>query len=364
MRVTLPNEPRPSSPLLRTHLPCLTDTVAEVGAALMERVNELSADALMHDIRRKAMLGVPQLNALRVLARVADGPVLEIGPYIGGSTMALGYGIRENPTRPPLHTVEPGGAHPTHPHLPTDDILGDLRRHLSEHALWDVVTLHAGFSWDVAVRRAIIDALAGRPIALLFVDAEGGLARDLAFWAPYLRDDCVVVFDDYERDPGNPKTSLVSDCVDTQVGRGTLRPFTVLQATWVGQVTGAASRAALAAEWRPFQHERGLAWRIVLSTPDKPDDMERHRGHAELFEDDRPLGPAHSRLVDIEADGNGRFSFWAATSDGIARPAENGLYLGSVYFASSDGSDPNTNGRTYRLEAGGHTYVLNSRDMR
>jgi hypothetical protein len=35
-----------------------------------------------------------------------------------------------------------------------------------------------------------------------------------------------------------------------------------------------------------------------------------------------------------------------------------------VYFASSDGTDPNVNGRTYRLLAGGETYVLTSRDMR
>lgn len=360
----MPNEPQSSSPLLRTHLPRLTDSTAAVRAALQQGIEGMSRDALMHDIRRKAMLGVPQLSALRVLARVADGPVLEIGPYLGGSTMALGYGVRDNPARPPLHTVEPGGAYPSHPQLPTDDILDDLRRHLTERQLWDVVTLHAGFSWDVPVRRAIIDALAGRPIALLFVDADGGLARDLAFWAPYLRDDCVVVFDDYDRDTDNPKTSLVSDCVDTQVARGTLRPFTVLEATWFGQITGAASRAALAADWRPFQHERGLAWRIVLSTADKPDDMTRHRGDAQLFEDDRPLGPPHSRLVDIESDGHGRFSFWAAANDGVARADGNGLYLGSVYFASSDGTDPNTNGRTYRLRAGGDTYVLNSRDMR
>jgi hypothetical protein len=230
--------------------------------------------------------------------------------------------------------------------------------------MWDVVTLHAGFSWDVTVRRAIIDALGGRPIALLFVDADGGLARDLAFWAPYLRDDCVTVFDDYERDPDNPKTSLVSDCVDAQVARGTIRPFTLLNATWVGQITGAASRAALARDWRPFQHEQGLAWRIVLSTPEKPDDMTFYRGPAQLFEDELALGPAHSSVVDIAADGGGRFSFWSATHDGIARPGDDGLYLGSVYFASSDGTDPNVNGRTYRLLAGGETYVLTSRDMR
>jgi hypothetical protein len=350
--------------LLRTRLPTLTDSTADVDSALRERLAEMADDPLTHELRPATMLGIPQLNALRLFARLADGPVLEIGPYIGGSTSALGYGIRENARRPPLHTVEPGGAHPSHPTLPSADILADLRRHLTGRHLWDVVTLHAGFSWDVTVRRAIIDALEGQAIAVFFVDADGGLARDLSFWAPYLREDCVVVFDDYERDPENPKTSLVSDCVDAQVARGTVRPFTLLNATWVGQLTGAGSRTALAADWRPFQHEEGLAWRIVLSTREKPDDMTRYRGSAQLFEDERALGPAHSPVRDIAALGGGRFSFWSATPDGVATPNGEGLYLGSVYFASSDGSDPNTNGRTYRLLAGGETYVLTTRDMR
>jgi hypothetical protein len=50
-----------------------------------------------------------------------------------------------------------------------------------------------------------------------------------------------------------------------------------------------------------------------------------------LYEDGKPLGPAHSMHDDISNLGNGRFSHW-----------------GTAFFLStSDNSDPSTNGREY-----------------
>jgi hypothetical protein len=66
-----------------------------------------------------------------------------------------------------------------------------------------------------------------------------------------------------------------------------------------------------------------------------------------LYEDDKPLGPAHSTPhAEISTLGHGRFSHWKANY--------------SVFvFSSSDNTDPRTNGRTYwavkppnRAEAG------------
>jgi hypothetical protein len=51
-----------------------------------------------------------------------------------------------------------------------------------------------------------------------------------------------------------------------------------------------------------------------------------------LFEDDRPLGPAHSLHVDIGTLGRGRFSHWTGAG---------------FIFSSSDGTSPQSNGRTY-----------------
>ena len=51
-----------------------------------------------------------------------------------------------------------------------------------------------------------------------------------------------------------------------------------------------------------------------------------------LYEDGKPLGPAHSDHYDIERLGQGRYSHWKD--------------LG-IIFAASDNSDPRTNGRAY-----------------
>jgi hypothetical protein len=54
-----------------------------------------------------------------------------------------------------------------------------------------------------------------------------------------------------------------------------------------------------------------------------------------LYEDDKPLGPAHSTPhAEISTLGHGRFSHWKGNF--------------SVFvFSSSDNTDPRTNGRTY-----------------
>jgi hypothetical protein len=51
-----------------------------------------------------------------------------------------------------------------------------------------------------------------------------------------------------------------------------------------------------------------------------------------VYEDGKPLGPAHNSFRDIREIGNGRFTHYKT---------------GEVIFSASDNSDPNTNGRTY-----------------
>jgi hypothetical protein len=51
-----------------------------------------------------------------------------------------------------------------------------------------------------------------------------------------------------------------------------------------------------------------------------------------IYEDGKPLGPAHSLHADISKYGNGRFSHWKNTG---------------FIFSTSDNSDPNLNGREY-----------------
>jgi hypothetical protein len=53
-----------------------------------------------------------------------------------------------------------------------------------------------------------------------------------------------------------------------------------------------------------------------------------------IYENNKPLGPAHTSHQDINKNGRGRFSHWRG--------------LG-IIFSASDATDPNTNGRRYSV---------------
>jgi len=92
---------------------------------------------------------------------------------------------------------------------------------------------------------------------------------------------------------------------------------------------------------RPFQQERGHNYVVHLKKHARSEALNRiadspqnpRRSSAIVFEDDRPLGPPHSSHAYIRKYGQGCFSHWKD----------------NLYFSSSDGSDPNTNGRTYKV---------------
>ena len=68
--------------------------------------------------------------------------------------------------------------------------------------------------------------------------------------------------------------------------------------------------------------------------PSHPSDREDVRSNLRLYEDGREIGPPHASHQDIRDRGGGRYSHWGH----------------AVYFSSSDGSDPLTNGRSYRVQ--------------
>jgi hypothetical protein len=83
----------------------------------------------------------------------------------------------------------------------------------------------------------------------------------------------------------------------------------------------------------------GLAFVTPLPNTVAPgDDMDNHRrSDLILLEDDRVIGPPHAAHSDIRELGAGRYSHWGE----------------HLYFSTSDGSDPRTNGRCYRVLASG-----------
>ncbi len=90
--------------------------------------------------------------------------------------------------------------------------------------------------------------------------------------------------------------------------------------------------------FRPFEEHGNVAFSHLAAT-DKLQDFaddenveNDRRSPVVIYENSKPLGPAHNSYADIRDHGMGRFSFWR--------------HLGFV-FTASDNSDPNTNGRNY-----------------
>jgi len=122
---------------------------------------------------------------------------------------------------------------------------------------------------------------------------------------------------------------------------GTPFPDRKLNGWRPGEENGRRYLAALAGIIPPdrITTENGLCYNYHLG-PAYPGDGLESEGVAastlRLFEDGRELGPAHAPHAEIRRQGKGRFSHWK----------------GLLYFSSSDGNDPRTNGRryTWRLE--------------
>lgn len=85
----------------------------------------------------------------------------------------------------------------------------------------------------------------------------------------------------------------------------------------------------------PYQKEIGLSWSLHLGNLKRIADDGEHASRSTLllYEDDKLLQPAHAMHEDIRNLGGGCYSHWKDM----------------LYFSTSDGSDPNTNGRVYRI---------------
>jgi hypothetical protein len=89
---------------------------------------------------------------------------------------------------------------------------------------------------------------------------------------------------------------------------------------------------------RPFQKfgPSGFAYQRTApefdgngDTPDAPT-----RSNLLLCENNNLLGPLHTLHSEVSREGRGRYSHWKGTG---------------LVFSASDNSDPNTNGRNYRV---------------
>lgn len=160
--------------------------------------------------------------------------------------------------------------------------------------------------------------------------------------APFERDEAgtIATVESFERKPVGSRLVLIKN--DSIVG----------EADWISpgriripaqahsnEIAEPAGLKILDVEDRPvpgpFTHVRGKMYEAVVSDlaplSDNEDDTNGSPVH--IFEDDVQLPMPHATHDEIARFGAGRFSHWGT----------------ALYFSASDGSDPNRNGRSYRL---------------
>ncbi len=101
-----------------------------------------------------------------------------------------------------------------------------------------------------------------------------------------------------------------------------------------GATTGPAP---LALDPEKMRAEIGEAWIIALPPEWEPfasDPADPQASRLKLTEDGKPLGPANSVHKAIREEGGGAYSHWGT----------------ALYFSTSDGANPQTGGRLYRIE--------------
>ncbi len=190
--------------------------------------------SVIRELNKISMLSPEVLLILSYLGKVVEGRILEIGPYIGGSTIALAMGNRLHDSGKIL-SIESGGEYESHPHVPSSDIICDFRKNVQTFGLQDQVCLIEGWSNEQKTIDAVVQKLAGETIGLIFIDADGGGERDLTSFANHLGDNCILVIDDYLSSSAPEKQTKIKTFVDKCVEADCLRPIGIFPwGTWVG----------------------------------------------------------------------------------------------------------------------------------
>ena len=203
---------------------------------LMYKLMEYRSHEIRHRLekvgRAASMLHMDVLLLIYHFARFGPGNILEIGPYIGGSTIAAAFGVRDSGTRKKIVSIEAGGRL-KHFRLSSRDIMKDLRKNLARFGVSEDVTLINGRSFDEATISAVRQTLDSGEVGLFIFDADNNVRRDLDCYGDLLSDRCWLVVDDYF---GPAKAAPLRAQVDELVSAGRIVPFGYYGwGTWIGQ---------------------------------------------------------------------------------------------------------------------------------
>jgi predicted O-methyltransferase YrrM len=209
------------------------DDVIDLMYKLMEYRNQEIRHRLEKVGRAASMLHRDVLLLIYHFARSTIGNILEIGPYIGGSTIAAAFGVRESGGAKKIISIEAGGRL-KHFRIPSRNIFIDLKKNLRRFGVSENVTLINGYSFEETTMAAIRQLLGRGEVGLFTFDADNDVRRDLDCYGDLLAGGCWVVIDDY-CGPATKATPLRAQ-VDELVSAGRLVPFGYYGwGTWVGQ---------------------------------------------------------------------------------------------------------------------------------
>jgi predicted O-methyltransferase YrrM len=215
------------------------NTLSQIDGSLelMQKLIEYRYQKALHHQLMKAadhsMLGIDVLVLIYHFAKVGKGDILEIGSFVGGSTIAAALGARDSGRPKKFISIEPGGQLRDH-RMATKDIFRDLKKNLSRAGLLEAVTLLNGSSFDDNTI-AMVRGMMGRgQIGLFIFDADANVRRDIDCYGDLFAQGCWVVIDDYisATDKGGPTRVQV----DELVAAGRLQPLGFYGwGTWIGR---------------------------------------------------------------------------------------------------------------------------------
>jgi predicted O-methyltransferase YrrM len=210
--------------------------------ALMQTLAECRGHPINSELqkmrRKHSMLHLDVLTLIYHFAKIGSGHILEIGPYLGGSTIAAAYGVRDSSQPKAIITIEPGGRC-DHPTLSTKNILKDLKKNLAKFGVAHRITVVEGYSWKDETIAAVRRRLQPGSVGLLVIDADGNVKRDLDLFHDLLADGCWIVIDDYYMPGAGSKEALTKPQVNALVSAGQLEPLGLYGwGTWIGRWPG------------------------------------------------------------------------------------------------------------------------------
>ena len=203
---------------------------------LLRKLMEYRSAEVRHRLekvgRAASMLHMDVLLLIYHFAKIGVGNILEIGPYIGGSTIAAAFGARESSVRKKIVSIEAGGRL-KHFRLSSGNIIKDFKKNLERFSVAEDVTLIHGRSFEEETVSAVRQILDSGEVGLFIFDADNNVRRDLDCFGDLLADSCWLVIDDYF---GPAKAASIRAQIDELVSQDRLLPLGYYGwGTWIGQ---------------------------------------------------------------------------------------------------------------------------------